>query len=351
MKRLWLVLPSWAHSKHLGGHLVYTGHYSVLKNEIIALLKPQKTAEELTCGWWVDATLGAGGHAEAALTLYPALEVLGIDADEQMMALAKARLAPFGARMHYYAGFFDTFFAQRSDDRPLHTVLMDLGLCMYHYKESGRGFSFTLHEPLDMRLRSLLDGQEEISTPSAADLLAKMSVKELQTLLQNYGNEPYSARIAAAIVARRVTEPFLFSDDLAQFIASVTPKPRYTKGAKQKTIHPATRTFQALRIAVNKELERVQNGLVMAFAQLSLDGKLGVITFHSGEDRIVKHFFAHLTKNCRCPADQLRCNCTGPLARFVTPSSGLLPSEQEIALNPASRSARFRAVQRIQLGE
>ncbi len=333
---------------------MYTGHYSVLKDEIISLLKPQQTDEELALGWWVDATLGAGGHAEAALAHYPPLQLLGIDADEQMMALAKNRLTPFGSRMSYYAGFFDTFFAHRPDNRPLHTILMDLGICMYHYKESGRGFSFTAHEPLDMRLRSSLEASDELISPSAADLLARMSTQELQTLLQNYGNEPYSARIAGAIVARRTTEPFLYSDDLAAFIVSVTPKVwhgRDAKGVKQKTIHPATRTFQALRIAVNKELERVQNGLAMAFAQLSLHGKLGVITFHSGEDRIVKHFFAQLTRKCRCAPAQLRCNCSGPLAKFISPVSGLLPSAGEIALNPASRSARFRAVQRIQEGD
>jgi 16S rRNA (cytosine1402-N4)-methyltransferase len=333
---------------------VYAGHYSVLKDEIITLLKPQKTTEELNIGWWVDATLGAGGHAEAALTRHPSLQLLGIDADEQMMALAKDRLAPFSSRISYYAGFFDTFFINRIDNRPIHTVLMDLGICMYHYKESGRGFSFTQHEPLDMRLRSSLVTQGEISSPTVADLLAKLSVQELQNLLQNYGNEPYSHRIAVAIVARRTQQPFLFSDDLAEFITTVTPKVwhgRNTKKGKQTYIHPATKTFQALRIAVNKELERVQNGVSMAFTQLSLNGKLGVITFHSGEDRIVKHLFSHLTKNCRCSPAQLRCNCTGPLAKFISPANGLVPSQAEVALNPASRSARFRAVQRIQLGD
>ena len=303
--------------------------------ESLALLAPDHPDSLM-----IDGTLGEGGHTEAFLTAYPDLRIIGIDADVRIQARARERLSPFGDRVVFYPGWSDVFFEEYpADQKKPDLILLDLGISLFHYEKSGRGFSFRTDEPLDMRL----DPQ---SGDSAADIVNNMNETDLADLIYQYGEEQYSRRIARAICESRRTSRFTTARALADCIYSAVPS-NYRHGR----IHPATKTFQALRIAVNHELSRLPRLLELALKVLAPGGKLGVITFHSLEDRIVKNYFRMMSKACTCPPEVPICKCGGrPKVELLTKKS-VSPSEEEISRNSPSRSARLRAVRKIAYGD
>jgi 16S rRNA (cytosine1402-N4)-methyltransferase len=306
-------------------------HTPVLLEETIEYLAPRGEGELL-----VDATMGEGGHSRAFLSRFPDLKVIGVDADPEIQGIARRRLEEFGDRVHFYSGWAQDFFAAYPGElkRP-DTILVDLGISLFHYEKSGRGFSFRKDEALDMRL--------DVSGGStAADLINRLPEKELADLLYNNGGERYSRRIARAIAEQRGRGRITNSAALAELAGQAVPA-SYRHGP----VHPATRTFQALRIAVNGELSRLPHLLEGALRVLEPGGRLGVITFHSLEDRIVKNFFREQNKNCTCPPEAPICRCEGRRAVTILTRKGVTPGDDEISRNPPSRSARLRVVEKV----
>jgi 16S rRNA (cytosine1402-N4)-methyltransferase len=306
-------------------------HTSVMKQEVLSYLAPDGPD-----GLLVDCTLGEGGHTEAFLERYAGLRAVGLDADRAIMDRARERLSRFGARVRFENRWFDEYFRAYPQDLPRpDRILMDLGISSFHYESSGRGFSFQKDEPLDMRLSSGLE-------TSAADIVNGSGESELADLIYEYGEERFSRRIARAVVERRKTGPIRTSAELADLVREAVPA-QYRHGR----IHPATKTFQALRIAVNGELDRLRSALSAAVGALAPGGLIGVITFHSLEDRIVKQFFRDKRKGCTCPPDAPICNCGGkPVLEAVT-KKPVVPSEEETRTNPPSRSAKLRVSRKL----
>lgn len=311
-------------------------HTPVLLKPCLEYLSPAGEPYEKSA-WMVDSTLGEGGHSNAFLSNFSSLNVIGIDADSVIQARAKERLKPYGNRMHFYNGWFNDFYASYPAEFPKpDLILFDLGISVFHYERSGRGFSFRYDEPLDMRLDP--DSEKE----SAADIVNGMNEEELANLIYLYGEEKLSRRIARAVVEARNGGKIESSKVLAEVIFNAVPA-NYRYGQ----IHPATRTFQALRIAVNSELRHIPDALHNAFNALNTGGKLGVITFHSLEDRIVKNYFRNLGKKCVCPPEVSTCRCGGlPCAEILT-RKPVGPDENEIRENSPSRSAKLRVVRKL----
>jgi 16S rRNA (cytosine1402-N4)-methyltransferase len=220
-------------------------------------------------------------------------------------------------------------------DRSPQRIFFDLGVSMFHYQASGRGFSFNRPEALDMRLDIEKD-------KTAADLIATSSEEELGDLIRRFGEERYASSISAAIVRERQRGAIEDSLALSEIIRKAVP-PAYRYGR----IHPATRTFQALRIAVNEELELLEATLPLAFECLSTGGRMGVISFHSLEDRIVKRFFREMNKSCTCPPESPICQCGGRRRAMLFRRKPITATEAEIQANPASRSARLRVLEKV----
>ena len=306
-------------------------HYSVLKDEVLSLLQPKD--EE---GLLIDATLGEGGHSELFLKTWPHLQVVALDADEAIMKVARRRLEPYGERVRFFNTWFNVFFRDYplGDERP-DLILFDLGISVYHYEKGGRGFSFRKDEKLDMRL----GGELEIT---AFDIVNEYPKDEIADILFRFGEERYSRRIASAIVRAREKALIQTTAELAEVIRRGVP-PEYRRGR----IHPATRSFQALRIAVNGELARLEGVLQHAFTALKPGGRMGVIAFHSLEDRIVKWFFKEKRKPCTCPPDWPICKCGGVSAAEIVTKKPVRPEEDEVRINPPSRSARLRVLEKI----
>lgn len=310
-------------------------HTSVLLQECLMYLAPEKPSS-----LFIDGTLGEGGHTHAFLSRFPDLTAIGIDADKVIQLRARERLQEFGNRIEFFHGWSDEFFASYAAEKQKpDRILIDLGISLFHYEKSGRGFSFRSDEPLDMRL-------ESDSGESAADIVNSYKEDELANLIYLFGEERYSRRIARSICQMRNSAPFSTARALADCIYSSVPSD-YRHGR----IHPATRTFQALRIAVNSELSRLPRLLALAMNVLALDGRLGVITFHSLEDRIVKNYFRDLSKSCICPPEMPICKCGGkPRAELLT-KKAVSPTEEEVRDNSPSRSARLRVVKKIVAGD
>lgn len=305
-------------------------HTPVLLQECLHLLAP-----ELPNPLLIDGTLGEGGHTEAFMRMFPQLRVIGIDADPAIQAKAKVRLASFGNRIQFFLGWSHDFFAEypHTEAAPA-LILFDLGISLFHYRESGRGFSFSADEPLDMRINPA-------ESLTAADIVNTYPEKKLADLLYVCAEERFSRSIARAIVAERQKMPFTTARRLSEVVFSAVPA-RFRHGA----VHPATKTFQALRIAVNSELDRLPSLLEKAFACLAEGGKMGVISFHSLEDRIVKCFFRDFAKPCICPPEAPICTCGGmPRAELLT-KKPVAPSAAEVAVNAPSRSARLRVIKK-----
>lgn len=316
-------------------------HVPVLLEEVLAFLVP--SGEDVLM---VDATLGEGGHADAFLSRYPGLRYLGVDADAEIQAKARERLAPYGDRIRFVHGYYDEFFSEYRrnveegrEERP-GLILFDLGVSMFHFRESGRGFSLQGDEPLDMRL-------DRSTGRTASELVNELDERSLERIFRDYGEEPFSGRIARVIVEERGKSPFSTSGRLAETIRRAVPR-KFQHGR----IHPATRCFQALRIAVNDELGRVERALADAVAALAIGGLIGVISFHSLEDRIVKQAFRALSRPVYA-AEGLKPGEGEPIGMDRGASLELLtkkpvaPGAEEIERNPASRSAKLRVARRL----
>jgi 16S rRNA (cytosine1402-N4)-methyltransferase len=303
-------------------------HVSVLLDEAVGALDPRPG------GRYIDGTLGAGGHATRVLELSaPDGRLLGLDADPQALELARRRLTPFGERVvlvhSNYRCLRDV--AEEHGFAPADGVLLDLGLSSMQLDLWNRGFSFRRDEPLDMRF-------DPTAGPAAADLIEELSEEELANVVYEYGEEPASRRIARAI--KRSPTPVRTSGELAEVVARAMGGPR-------GRIHPATRTFQALRILVNDELGALRDGLRAAVDVLRPGGRLVVISFHSLEDRIVKAFMRDESAGCICPPRQPVCTCGHtPTLRLVSRRAGK-PERDEAQANRRSRSARLRAAEKV----
>ena len=310
-------------------------HTPVLLNECLEYLSPVGEAFEKNAVM-IDSTLGEGGHSFNFLSKYENLKIIGLDADKVIQAKARERLACFGERMNFFNGWFNDFYANYpcEYEKP-DLILFDLGISVFHYEKSERGFSFRYDEKLDMRLNAE-------SEKSAADLVNELSETELADMIYLYGEEKLSRRIAKAIVDARSGGKIESSKALAEIIWNCVPA-NYRYGQ----IHPATRTFQALRIAVNGELKRLPKALSDAFACLKPGGKMGVITFHSLEDRLVKNYFRNLGKQCVCPPEVAVCRCGGSECAEILTRKPVCPTEEEIKVNSPSRSAKLRVIRKI----
>jgi len=301
-------------------------HQPVLYHEIIHALQPKNA------GHYVDGTLGAGGHARGILeTCKPDGRLLGLDVDPQALALARETLAPYGQRARLMQASYDSLTERLREIgwNGVDGILLDLGLSSMQLDTPERGFSFQQDAPLDMRF-------DPASPTTAADLVNNLPQDELADLIYRNGEERASRRIARAIVKAR---PLQTTRQLAAVIETVLPR----KGR----IHPATQTFQALRIAVNQELERVENVLPQAVAALKSDGRLAVISFHSLEDRIVKEYFRRESRDCICPPRQPVCTCGHKATLKEITRKPITPGEAEIAANPRARSAKLRIAEKL----
>jgi len=286
----------------------------------------------------VDGTLGAGGHAELLLdAIGPTGHLIGIDRDPDALALAATRLARFGT----------AFTALRGDHRDLphlldrlglagvDRILLDLGVSSMQLDDPRRGFSFTHDGPLDMRMDP--DGPE-----TAAGLLARLDERELRELLWRFGEEPRARAIARAIVRAREAAPLRTTGELARVVARASGP-----AARHGRVHPATRTFQALRIAINDEIDGLAGRVAGLAARLRPGGRIAVISFHSLEDRAVKTALRDLARPCTCPPDMPVCGCGRRAIVRVLTSRAVGPSAGEIAANPRSRSAKLRAAEKL----
>jgi len=307
-------------------------HSSVLLNETLHFLKA--TGGEI----FVDATLGLGGHTESILENNQGCKVIGIDQDTAAIEHARARLIKFGERaVMIHANFADIKrILKNTGIENVDGILADLGVSSLQFDSEQRGFSFRFDAPLDMRMN--LDAG--IST--AAELLAALSVEEIANIIYLYGEERFSRRIARRIVEKRESgEPVTTTQQLVALVE------RSVKRSKKDKIHPATRTFQALRIAVNREIEILEQFVVDAIDSLKNDGRFVVIAFHSLEDRIVKHTFQRLSGKCFCPPRIPKCMCGARKTVEILTKKPIVPGEIEMRENPRSRSAKLRAVRKM----
>lgn len=311
-------------------------HVPVMASRVIELLS---AAEPPAAAVHVDATLGMGGHALAMLTANPALHLVGIDRDADALAIAEQTLAPHAGRIDLVQARFDELDDVLDDlgIGQIHSLLADLGLSSLQIDQRDRGFAYAVDAPLDMRM----DARAEIT---AADLLNTASQRELVRILRRYGEEPHAERIARAIVTERGRVQFTNSARLVEVIAAALPAAVRHGGG-----HPAKRTFQALRIEVNGELDALAGLLPAALARLGVGGRLAILAYHSLEDRMVKQSFAAACKDAA--PDRLPIVPEPLLARFQSLTRGAeKPDAAEVAANPRAASARLRAVQRIRPG-
>lgn len=302
-------------------------HHPVLYQEIIHALMPQSP------GKYVDATVGAGGHAWGILEASaPNGQLLALDRDPQALAIASQRLSVYPSRVRLvhasYVQLLDEL--HRLGWEQVDGIVFDLGVSSMQVDQPQRGFSFAKDGNLDMRF----DPGQSIR---AADLINSLPEQELADLLWQYGEERLARRIAQEICRQR---PLRTTLELAQLIER-------TVGGRRERIHPATRTFQALRIAVNDELQALQAVLPQAIQALASGGRLAVISFHSLEDRIVKQFFRRESRDCLCPPQQPVCTCGHRASLKEITRRPIVPSEDEMRTNPRSRSARLRIAEKI----
>ena len=309
-------------------------HIPVLADEVMSMLAPAPGSLQ------IDATLGGGGHTERILEATdPDGRLLGLDADGAAIARVDGRLRPrFGDRLVLRQANFRQLatIAREAGFENVDGALFDLGLSSDQLADTERGFGFRAGGPLDMRF----DTRRGVP---ASELLASLDANELTALFRRYGEEPKAGRIARAIVDARRTAPIATAEELAALIERVLPpNPR-----QPRRTHPATRVFQALRIAVNEELDALEAGLAAALDLLRPGGRLVVLSYHSLEDRIVKRFLAAERRGCVCPPEIPVCVCgRNPRLRLLTRPS-LTPTAEEIAANPRARSARMRAAERL----
>ena len=304
-------------------------HKSVLAAETVKLLKPE--SGEI----FVDATLGLGGHAAEILSASENIRLVGIDQDAEAIEIATRRLGKFGDRINIFHANFSGIkrvLAEAGIEK-VDGVLADLGVSSLQFDSGTRGFSFRFDAPLDMRMNA-----DDDETETAAELLATLSEFEIARIIYEYGEERASRKIARRIVWKReLGEPIETTKQLADTVEKAVGR-----GKKDK-IHPATKTFQALRIAVNGELEILENFIRDSVELLKKDGRLAVITFHSLEDRIVKQTFQNLAGKCSCPPRLPQCVCGASKEIEILTRKPITPGAIELEENPRARSAKLRA--------
>jgi len=287
----------------------------------------------------IDGTLGGGGHAVRILeATSPDGRLLGLDADAGAVERTARRLAPFGDRAVVRRANFEEIgtIARASGFDPSDGVFLDLGLSSYQLADETRGFSFRASGPLDMRF-------DASSGEPASELIAHLDEAELAGLFRRYGEEPFATRVARAVVAARRTAPIATAAELAAIVERAAPG----RPSGRRRVHPATRVFQALRIAVNHELDALEAALAAGLQLLRPGGRLVVLTYHSLEDRIVKRFIAAERRGCVCPPEFPVCVCGHTPTLRIVPGTPATPSPDEIDSNPRSRSARLRAAERL----
>ncbi len=303
-------------------------HKPVLLTETVGLLKPR--SGEI----FVDATLGLGGHSEAILANFDKTKIIGIDQDTEAIEFAKERLEKFGDRIEIFQANFSEIKAVLAGAKleKVDGVLADLGVSSLQFDSETRGFSFRFDAKLDMRMNADADAE------TAAELLETLSEFEIARIIYEYGEERFSRRIARRIVERRERgEPVKTTKELAELVE------RAVRRGKKDKIHPATRTFQALRIAVNRELEILESFIRDSVDILKKDGRLAIITFHSLEDRIVKQTFQKLAGKCSCPPRMPNCVCGAKKEIEILTRKPIVPNETETEENPRARSGKLRA--------
>ena len=308
-------------------------HKPVLYNEIIKHLKPTQG------GVYLDGTLGAGGHSEAILS-WPETNVIGLDLDPIALEISGKRLSVFGSRFQAINGNFADWLAELMPGElhkgGLDGILVDLGVSSMQIDQPKRGFSFQKDGPLDMRMNP----NQELS---AQEVVNCSSQGEIAEILWKFGEERLSKRIAYRIVQQRRKGTICRTEELANLVLDV-----YTKSKiRRQKIHPATRTFQALRIFVNGELENLQQLLSIGYKRLKIGGYLCIISFHSLEDRLVKHTFRKLASSCICPTEIPLCRCEQRPEIKILTRRPVMASREEIEVNPRSRSAKLRVALRI----
>ena len=308
-------------------------HVPVLPAETLEALSPRAG------GRYLDGTLGMGGHASAVLGTASDIELCGLDRDEDAMALARQRLAPFGDRAHIfhcnYSNFPDAL-AELGWNK-VDGALLDIGVSSLQLDEAERGFSFHGDGPLDMRM------DQNSGQPSAWHWVNRESFAKLKECIAMLGEEPQAGRIARVIVESRQKASIDTTAELAALVEKAYPAAWRAKARR----HPATRTFQALRMAVNDELGELRRFLDSILAYLPIGGRLAVITFHSLEDRMVKQAMRHWAEGCRCPRHVPVCVCHHQPEVRILFKKPVTATPEELAVNPRSSSAKWRAVEKI----
>jgi len=306
-------------------------HKPVLLQEVLLYLIGDKS------GIYVDCTVGEGGHSEAILAqLSTEGRLIGLDKDGEQLEIARCRLQKYKDRCWLFKEDFQELPAVLN----LHKIdlvdgiLMDLGVSLYQLFKPERGFSFQHDGPLDMRF-------DQSSQPTAAELINSLSQKELSEIISRFGQEPWAHRIARTIVANRKKKKIETTKKLSDLICKVLPP------ANKFRIHPATKTFQAIRIAVNREIDGLEQTIISLAKKLKKGGRIVVISFHSLEDKQVKNAFRFLSQRCHCPPEIPQCSCENEPSFKILTKRPIKPSLEEIDANVRSRSARMRAAERI----
>jgi 16S rRNA (cytosine1402-N4)-methyltransferase len=313
-------------------------HVPVLRDRCINLLAPaiERAIEERGRAVVVDATLGMGGHSEAMLQRFPQLHLVGIDRDEQALALAGARLQPFAERTDLVHAVYDEI-ADAVEDLGIGQIdgaLFDLGVSSLQLDERDRGFAYSYDAPLDMRM-------DTSRGMTAADVVNTYTEADLVRIIRRWGEEKFAGRIAASIVAARDAAPLTTTGELVEAIRKVVPAAAARTGG-----HPAKRTFQALRIEVNEELDVLERALPAAIDVLALGGRIVVMSYHSLEDKITKSVFGRLSKSSAPRGFPVELEEHKPQLKTLTKGTEV-PTAAEIEENPRAASAKLRAVERI----
>jgi 16S rRNA (cytosine1402-N4)-methyltransferase len=312
-----------------GGEFI---HSPVMADEVLGFLAEIRGIDE---GLVVDCTAGEGGHTGLILGRFGGVRVLALDRDPEILEMAKKRLNLYENRVDFACGNFSEIQDHLKGRGGVSAFLYDFGISSYHFERSGRGFSFSSDERLDMRL-------DENKRIDAHYLINKYSERELFRVFSSYGEERWAGRIARRIVGARREKPVDTARELADLVVRSIPG-RY----RVRNIHPATRVFQAVRIEVNDELNSIEKSLPGACAGLMSGGRILAISFHSLEDRIVKNSFRRMGRGCSCGEEPQNCQCDGdPLVRIIT-KKPLMPGAAETDVNPRARSARLRVCERV----
>jgi 16S rRNA (cytosine1402-N4)-methyltransferase len=301
-------------------------HIPVMMSEVV------DSFSGFTDGWIVDGTLGMAGHSIKLLNEKPFINLLGIDVDEEAMLYAKQSLIGFESRVRLEHGNYKNMveIAKRNNILKVKAILLDLGISSLQIDTPERGFSFRYQSDLDMRF----DVGQNIT---AAEIINYYSETELANIFYNYGEERNSRKIANAIVLSR---PILTTLELANLIVKCSKKFR-------SKVHPATKVFQSLRIAVNEELVNVKKGLIQAVKLLDKNGRIAILSYHSIEDRIIKNYFRESSLSCICPVSLIECNCDHVATIRIVNKKVIKPSLKEITINPRSRSAKLRIIEKL----